>query len=1074
MNPRPSKGALAWMVEHPVAANLAMFLLLIGGLLSLVSVKQEVFPEFQLDLINVTVPYPGASPSEVEQSIVLAIEEGVRGVEGVKRVTSVASEDVGTINIELLIGADGDAVLAEVKNEVDQIQSFPEEAEEPIVSLAKARNEVASLIIAGDQELRTLHDLAELARERLLADERVSQVDLEGVPPLEISIEISREQLEAYSLDLQEVSKIVQEASLELPGGALETTNGDVLLRVADRRRAGFEFRDIVVATTAEGGEVRLGDIATIVDGYEDTKQSTYYNGRPAVRLTAFRVGDETPQSVALAVADVAKELDDEWPDEVTVTTWNDQSELLRDRIDLLSRNAFGGLLLVLVILALFLDIRLALWVSMGIPISFLGSFLLLAPLGFSINMVSLFAFIVTLGMVVDDAIVVGEQTYSNMECGMTAREAAIAAAQSMVVPVTFAILTTAAAFSPLMFVPGVMGKFFRIIPMVVISVLFLSLFESFLILPNHLGHGQKRDATGQPGIIGALARARAAFGRFVAWGTEHLYKPVAQLAVRGRYITLAIGFAIFAFTIAIVQSGWVPFNFFPAVEGDLVQVQVRMPFGTSIESTRRVKDALEIAARGAAEELDDDAVRGMYTYLGQSIPSRGFDSSSAVGSHLTGMEIQLVPSGSREFTSADFAAAWRHHMPEIAGIESINFISSNGPGAGADVAVQLLAVDTGVLEAASREVEDVLRKYPALKNISNEWTAGKPRLDYHMRNDARSLGLSANDLARQLRGSFYGAEAIREQRGRNEIKVQVRLPLEQRESDYDLERFRIQTKDGGTVPLSYVADVDRSVSPTTIRREDGKRNVTVEGTLAEGYASPREVLEDLQENLFPELREKYPSLSIGLVGAQREQREVFQSLGMNAIFALVAIFALLALPFRSYLQPIIIMGVIPFGFVGAVIGHVLLGYELSILSVFGLVALAGVVVNDSLVLIDATNQLREKGKTAYDAIIEGGASRLRPILLTSLTTFFGLVPMMAETSVQARFLIPMAISLGFGVLFATFVVLLGVPAFYMVIEDVVVLARRLIGRGPPEHQELGDPVPPSHVFEPEPPTPGE
>lgn len=1032
-----TRGFLARMATHPVAANLLMFVLLVGGVSKVFQTKQEVFPEFSLDTVTVTVPYPGSSPSDVEQGIVLAIEEAVRGVDGVKRVTSNSGEGQGSVTVELLLDANREQVLADVKNEVDRIQTFPEEAEEPIVALSRRRQRVVSLIIAGDQPLRSLHDVAERTRNRLLQDERLTQVEVESVPPLEISIEIPRETLDQYGLTLQEVSRQVSLASLELPGGELETRNGDILVRVADRKLAGHQLEDIVLRSTASGGEVRLGDIATIVDGYEDTDQASFFNGQRAVRLTAYRVGDETPIDVAAAVRETAKQLKRELPPGVAVAVWNDDSEILEQRIALLVKNAWQGLLLVVVILALFLDLRLAFWVSLGIPVSFLGSFLVLGAWDLSINMITLFAFIVTLGMVVDDAIVVGERTYAMMDEGKSRKEAAIEAAKEMLVPVTFAILTTVAAFSPLFFVPGTMGKIFRLIPAVVISVLALSLLESFLILPAHLAHGKTRRIP-RKGLIGALSRAHAGFGQGLEMFTQKIYRPVVTFLIRQRYATVGAGLALLILTLGQVASGRVPFNFFPQLEGELVTVQARLPYGTNIEKTEQIRTALESAAEQTIEELGGhEDVRGRFTHLGQSAPNRGpGPGGQDVGSHLVALEIQLVPTDEREFSAQDFAAAWEANTPALVGLESISFNASSGPGAGAAVAVQLSHPDTEILAEVSRSVDETLRTYPDLRNISNEYTNGKTRFDFHLLPRARALGLTGNELALQLRGAFFGAEAVRDQRDRNEIKFMARLPEDERRSEYDLERFMIRTPGGGSVPLHYVAGYERNVSPTAIRREDGRRVVTVEAELAVGVESPREVIGDLQENVFPDLRERYPGLDIEMVGAQREQAETFQSLGLNFVLALFVIFALLAIPFRSYAQPLIIMAVIPFGFVGAVWGHALMGYGLSIMSGFGIVALSGVVVNDSLVLVDATNRERRRGKSSFEAIVDGGVMRLRPILLTSLTTFFGLVPMISETSIQAQFLIPMAISLGFGVLFVTFVVLLLVPALYLIVED--------------------------------------
>ncbi|MEX1366803.1 MAG: efflux RND transporter permease subunit [Nannocystaceae bacterium] len=1051
-----TKGALAWMARNSVAANLLMFVLVIGGVLGVVKTKQEVFPEFTLDTITVSVPYPGASPAEVEQGILLAVEERVRGLDGIKRVDSTAREGSGTVTIELLLDAEPNQVLADVKNEVDRITTFPEESEEPTVSLAKNRRQVVSLIISADQDLRVLHDLAEEARRELLATEDVTQVELEGVPPLEISIEVPKQTLEAFGLTLQQVAAEVSAASLELPGGGIDTTKGEILVRVADRRRMGHEIEDIVLRGTASGAQVRLGDIAEVSDGYEDTDQYSLYDGRPAVRLTAYRVGDETPTGVATAVRAYADTLRERLPDNVHVDVWNDDSEVLEARIDLLLRNAASGLVMVLIVLALFLDLRLAFWVSLGIPISFLGAFLLLGGTGLSINMITLFAFIVTLGMVVDDAIVVGERTYSMMDEGMKPLQAAIAAAREMATPITFAILTTVAAFAPMLFVPGTMGKIFYMIPLVVIAVLVLSLLESFLVLPAHLGHSKARRLP-RKGIMGFPGRVQAKVAKGLAWFTMSLYRPVAAALVRQRYITFAAALGVFALTVGYVASGKIAFNFFPKLAGDVVTVQARLPYGVALENTERAREVLAQSLARTMEQFDAAGVRGVYTRVGQGAPTRGPGAGpTEVGSHVVALEVALVPSDQRMFTSEEFTAVWKEQTPALSGVEALTFNSSTGPGAGAEVAIQLLHPDTEVLAALSEEVDLLLRSYPQLGNVSNEYASGKPQLDFHLSPQARTLGLSSSEVAFQLRSSFYGAEAIREQRGRNEIKVMVRLPQDQRSSEYDLDTMLVRTPRGGQVPLHYVAEVDRGQAATAIYREDGQRTITVSAELAPGVESPREVLTDLQDKVFPRLQQEYPRLEIKLAGAQREQQESFAALGQSYLFAMFVIFALLAVPFRSYIQPIIIMAVIPFGFVGAVIGHVIMGYGLSIMSIFGLVALSGVVVNDSLVLIDATNRARREGRSALDAVLYGGTSRLRPILLTSLTTFFGLAPMMAETSVQARFLIPMAISLGFGVLLVTFIVLLVVPALYMVVEDL----RELVGIADTAGADIEDEAP--------------
>jgi len=1054
------KGPIAWMAKNSVAANLMMAVIIIGGALGATRIKQEVFPAFDLDLVRVTVPYPGASPEEVEQGIVLAVEEAVRGLDGVKRVTSGASEGAGTVAVELLIEADPDRVLADAKSAVGRIRSFPEEAEDPDIAIASRKQRVVSLVIASDQELAALQELAERVREEVLKSPDVTQVDIEGVPALEISIEVSRERLEEFGLTLQDVATQVRFASQELPAGGIKTEGGEILVRLSDRKRSGAEFGDMILRSTASGASVKLSDVATIKDGYIETDQSNFYNGQPAVRVTAYRVGDERPQDVSDAMHSYVDELRAEVPENVTLAIWNDDSEMLRGRIDLLVRNARSGLILVLIVLSLFLNLRLAFWVSLGIPISFLGTFLFMPGLDLTVNMVSLFALIVTLGMVVDDAIIIGEAGYAKMLAGKSKLDAAIEGAKEMAVPVTFAILTTIAAFSPLLVIPGLFGKIFRIIPLMVISVLFFSLFESFFILPAHLAHMDSPPK----GKIGRIARLLFAFfeepfkilqaqvAKLLAWNINSVYRPVVRAAISWRYAAVAAAIAMFMGAVGLVGSGAVPFSFFPVLEGDVVTATVRFPYGTNVRRTEAAGELIRAGAAKAIEEFGGDAIlRGTYLKIGSGPDQRGPRASGGeTGSHVLAMEVNLVPTEEREFTSEAFKNAWQAATPEILGTESVIFSSNVGPSAGAAVAVQLSHRSNEVLGEASAELARSLATFSDLTNIENGYASGKQQLDFSLKEGpALALGLTTQMVAAQIRTAFYGAEALREQRGRNEIKVMVRLPEEQRRSEFDLEALQIRTPTGGFVPLGQVADFERNRAPTSIDREDGRRVVSVTGSLAPGVRSSANVLTEVTDQIIPRLEQDYPGLSAGLVGEQREQGEVFGSLGPNFILALFVIYSLLAIPLKSYVQPLVIMSAIPFGFVGAVLGHLVMGFELSFVSALGIIALAGVVVNDSLVLVDTTNRYRAMGGTAHDAIVNAGARRFRPILLTSLTTFFGLLPMIFETSVQAKFLIPMAISLGFGVLYATFIILLLVPSFYMVVEDLKVLVGAKDERAP-------------------------
>ncbi|MBN2718040.1 MAG: efflux RND transporter permease subunit [Deltaproteobacteria bacterium] len=1041
------KGAIGWMAHNSVAANLLMVIILLGGIVGVFKTKQEVFPEFSLDTIQVQVPYPGASPEETEQGIVLAIEEAVRGLDGVKRVTSTAAEGSGMVTVEILSGEDADTVLQDVKNAVDRITSFPEEAERPLVKLLAPRSRVISLIIAADRDLKELHEAAEMARADLLEYKEITQVEIEGVPALEISIEIPQDTLESYGLTLDQVAAAVKTASIELPGGSVKTSAGEVLVRVTDRRKRGAEFEDIVLRSDLSGSKVRLGDIATIKDGFVETDAASYFNGRRAVRVTAYRVGDETPKGVSNKVHEYEKILKKKLPDAFTIQLWQDDSELLTDRIDLLSKNALYGGVLVVLLLALILRLRLALWVSLGIPISFMGAFFLMPALGVSINMLTLFALIITLGMVVDDAIVVGENVYQKMRDGVPRLQAAVEGAREMAMPITFSILTTMVAFAPMFFVPGIMGKLFYLIPLVVTLVLGVSLFESFFILPAHLAHGTGKDKEKRTGPFNRLQQLISdGLDSFI----DRLYKPVLNRMLRFRYVVLAAAIALMLVTVGVVLGGFVPFKFFPTLEGDMVRATAELPYGTPVAETIKVQKKLETAAMAVVEKNGGQKIlRGMFTNLGSGpTTGRGPHSGTpgASGSHLVTIEMNLVPSDERDVGSEELRKEWEAAIPEMAGLKSLTFKDMVGPSAGAAIDVVLIHDNMRLLQAASDDLASQLRGFNDLADIETSFSEGKKQLDFKLLPKARSLGLSSFDIARQIRSAFYGAEALREQRGRNEIKVMVRYPESERRSEFNIEKMLIRTQEGGQVPLEYVAEASRNLAPTSISREDGKRMVNVTAELKPGVASPEKVLKTLNDKVIPSLLKKYPGLKQEMAGEQREQMESFSALGMNFGIALLAMFALLAIPFRSYIQPAIIMTAIPFGFVGAIAGHLLMGYNLSFISVMGIVALAGVVVNDSLVLVDAINVKRRDGDSAFDAVIHGGTRRFRPILLTSLTTFLGLAPMITESSVQARFLIPMAISLGFGVLFSTVVTLLLVPSLYMIVEDVASLNRRFWG----------------------------
>lgn len=1036
------RGPIAWMARNSVAANLLMTCLLAGGLISGLRIKQEVFPEFELDLISISVAYPGASPAEVEQGILLAVEEEVRGLDGVKRVTSRAAEGFGTVQVELLLGANPDKALQDVKSAVDRITSFPADAERPLVQLRTSRNQVTTIVVYGDLDESVLRDAGERVREELLADPRITLVELSGVREREISVEVPLERLRAWNLTLDGIAGEIARAALELPAGGVKTPGGEILLRTAERRDFGWEFNSIPVVSRADGTRVLLGDIAVVRDDFQDADLATYFHGQRALQITVFRVGNETPLQVSAAANEIVERMRGVLPPGVQVATWADSAELFRDRMYLLLRNFAFGLTLVFVILGLFLEPRLAFWVTMGIPVSLLGSMMLIPWFQVSINMISLFAFIVTLGIVVDDAIVSGENIYEMRGRTQSYLDAAVHGARRISMPVVFSVLTNVTAFLPLFFIPGFAGKMWWNIPAVVIPVFMISLVESLFVLPAHLGH---QHPPREHGLYAACLRVQQRFAAALAWFVRAIYAPALGFCLRNRYATLAGGIAILLLTVGFVAGGRIKFSFFPRVDTDVAIANLTLPFGSPVAETEAAARRLEQAALAVLAEHGGAAItRGLLTTIGavQAFGPRGGTEGS--GGHQASVAVYMVPSDQRPITASAFVNAWRARVGDLVGVESLVFRSTaGGPSAGAAIDIELSHTDRPTLERAARELARALESFSGVRDIDDGFLEGKTQFNFRLRPQARAQGLTTAELARQLRGAFYGAEALRQQRGRDELRVYVRLPQSERRAEQTIEQLMIRLPGGGEMPLTEAAEIERGRAYTSITRVDGRRTINVTADIVEGQANANEVVRGLEQRVLPDLLARYDGLSYTKGGEQREQAESLAAMRTGFVMSLLGIFALMAIPLKSYIQPTIIMTAIPFGIVGAVIGHALLGYELSIMSLVGIVALAGVAVNDSLVLVVTANEhRREGGLKAADAVTAAGMRRFRPILLTSLTTFGGLAPMIFETSVQARFLIPMAISLGFGVLFCTLITLVLVPSIYLIVDDL----RRIAG----------------------------
>ena len=1025
-------GPIAWMAGHSVAANLVMALCLIGGFLALRSIKQEVFPDFTVDAVTVSVEYPGASPEEVEEGVILPVEEAVQGAEGVDNVISTASENHGRVIVEAISGTDLQKLTNDIQSEIDKITTFPDETEEPEVEAATHRRGVLNLVLYGPVDRKMLHHLAENTRDQFLQNDNITQIEVSGLPELEIAIEVSQETLRRYGMTLNDIAGRIRQRAVDLPGGDIDTESGEVLLRMKERRDYGDEFARLPLINAPGGAEVSVGDIAGVTDGFEEADRYMTFNRQPAVMLEVYRVGDQTPIEVQKAVSSELDKLASTLPPGVGTHIYNNRADIYRQRANLMLKNGAMGLVLVMVLLGIFLEARLAFWVMMGIPISFLGSFFLLPLMGISINMLSMFAFIIALGIVVDDAIVVGENVYSYHGQGVPFLEASIRGAREVAIPVTFSILTNIAAFLPLYFIPGTTGKIFGMIPVVVISAFLISLMECLFVLPAHLGHHKQRRRNA---ISEWFHRRQQTFSDAFTHWVRNQYGPFLNLVLRHRYLAFISAFCVLVLVLAYAGSGRMGMGLFPQTESDHADAEVVFPYGTPAEKTESATTQLVEAARGVIEDSGhDELVEGVLVDIGRS------------GSHSGTVRILLAGPEVRDRTlsTAEFARLWREKTGDILGAEYVKFESAGGgPGHRDPINIELRHRDIDVLRRASSELAAELEDYPIVSEVNDGFQPGKPQFDLRMKSEGKALGLTAMEVGRQVRDAFYGARAIRQLRGRNEVDVRVKLPESQRNSEYYFEEFMVRTPGGVFVPLQDVADARRGRAYVTIDRRNGRRVVQV---TADATPSSRagEVLGDLKVGALPALMEKYPELNYGFEGIRADISESMSSLQVTFIMAMLAIYAMLAIPFRSYVQPLIVMLSIPFGIVGAVVGHLVMGYSMSVISMFGVVALAGVVVNDSLILVTFANRAREdEGTSARDAIHEAAIQRFRPVVLTSLTTFGGLAPLIFETSRQARMMIPMAISLGFGILFALFITLAIVPTLYMTVADTKSLLTR-------------------------------
>ncbi|CAH0990895.1 Multidrug resistance protein MexB [Sinobacterium norvegicum] len=1020
------RGIIAWFVGNPVAANLLMFFIIVVGLYGAVSIKKSLTPEFEINAMNIVVPYPGASPAEVERGVIFKIEEAIKDISSIKRVASVANDSMARVNIEIVEGYDINQVLNEVKIAVDAISSFPKQAERAVVSKIDPSWQAIQLQIYGpaltESAAKTLAD--EMKRE-LLATTDIARVKVYGTRDYEVAVEVSESVLRRYGLTLGKIALAIQRASVDLPAGAINTANGDVRLRVSGQAYRQQDFEQIELLVFADGTRLLLGDIATIKDGFVEATGSALFDETYSVALAVYAVGDQD----LVVIADQAKAYvtakKQTLPPGVTIDYWADSTYYLDGRLSMMVKNLAIGALLVFITLGLFMELSIAFWVMIGIPVCFLGTFIMLPLVGVSINMISLFGFILVLGIVVDDAIIIGESIHSTMLTDGDSHSSVIMGAHKVATPATFGVLTTICAFLPTLFMSGTLANFPAACGFVVIFCLMFSLIESKWILPAHIAHRKQslfrwvRSERHQR----LQTKCNAHLQRFVV----EKYQPFLHRCIAERYTTLAAFIGIFILTIGMMGGGWVRYVMHPDSPNDYVSAQLEMMQGTNelktVEAVNHIKQAIrQVEQRYLTETGSDKSfIKHFFNY----------SADGRIGFFM----LELTKQEERSVGSLEIVEQWQQQVGEIIGAKVLTF-SAVDDQIGEDIAYNLVSDDPVQLRAAAAELTAQLKGYSGLSNVQNGIGDQISEIDLAIKPAAQAVGLSLFDIGSQVREAFYGREAQRVQRGFDEIKVMVRYPEQQRQSLSNLENMTIRGDGGDEFPLLSVAELDSTMSEATITRINGLQAAQVTAKADKTVLEPSVVNNAIINVFFPELFQRYPAVDYQLDGSTQEsevmERELFVGFGL----ALLGIYALLAIPLRSYTQPIIIMSVIPFGLIGAVVGHALMGVTVSMMSIFGIIALAGVVVNDSLIMVDHINR-RVKGGEAIDvAVVGAGKLRFRAIVLTSLTTFFGVLPMLLETSVQAQFVIPMAISLGFGIVFATVITLLLVPCLYMILSD--------------------------------------
>ena len=1014
-----NQGLIAWFARNHVAANLLLVFVCVLGFYAISILKKETFPTFALDMIEIGVPYPGAGPEEVEKGILIKIEESLTAIQGIEELRAIAQEGYGRVYVSVDQTYELSEVTDQVKLAIDRIVTFPVDAERPYITQREQKVQALMVAVSGDLDEFSMANLVTQIREEIVALPEVTFAEIQGRKDFEISVEISEQRLREYGLTLSQVASEISRWSIDLPGGSIRTDGGNIRLRANGQAYTGEEFSNIVLLTNPDGSKLRLRDVATINDGFVEWPGYAYFNGASAMMIEVKSTANESELKISEAVTRYIEGRQSSLPDSVYLDVWGDSTRFLSDQLTMLLKNMAMGFALVFVVLAVFLRLRLAVWVVVGLPVAFLGAFMLLPMVGVTINIMSLFAFILVLGIVVDDAIIVAESAHAETEKSGYSLKSIVIGTKKVALPATFGVLTTVAAFLPLLLVTGAPSAMIHALAYVVIFCLLFSLVESKLILPSHLAW---------------LPPPKASKGRITEFVdgslkafVENRYKPFLAKAIEYRYTTLASFVSMILLVFGFFAGGFVKYGFFPDIENPMLAVNVEVTEGSPEDLAGRVSDQLADALDELRQEVRQE--------LG---PEADFVENAFTWVYPEGARymVELKPNETLAITPVDIENRWRAKFGDVAGVKEIKFFSKQRMGGETDIGFRMVGKNPEMLQQAAEELAGYLRSLEGVYEVSSSYNEGPQELKLRVKESAESTGLTLSDLARQVREAFFGAEAQRFQRGNDEIRVMVRYPREERRSIGDLERMWVQLPDRVEAPFDSVAEYDLGQGRSQIQRLDKQRTIRVMANVDQQILEPRSAVRKIRMDYLPEMLSRYPGVSLELDGSSKEEEETLGLLLLVAFLVLGSLYALLAIPLRSYLQPLIIMSVIPFGLIGAVVGHAVLDTTISMVSIIGCISLAGVVVNDSLIMVDFVNRKTREGLNYAIASVEAGAERFRAIVLTSLTTFFGLLPIMFESSTQAQMILPMAVSLGFGILFSTVITLVLVPALYNILAD--------------------------------------